>query len=837
MLVSPQSNNSEVVLRMTYPISHEKVFVDANGDSLDELEFLPGSEDTTSQRSARDCDLNLKLGLCPSLRIDLFPKEDAALVSNWGRALTFEGKLYVDLFPLLATGNLSASQIEDKLKDTHEAVQVRTILYRLSSRGVVVTTSHQLSKNQALFWSHLGVTPALAEEYLNEIPIYLSSLTTRPFPPQFRAQMCQQGGWQFVDNRESAALVIYWTDSLANPDIANINKQHLADGKKWLLMQVTGSVSLFGPIFYPVPEEGRNNRPCWECLRLRFTEGADNVQTFLAKSDEAQTVEGTGNLVSSDEELPLAHLRAELSSWLVAKEKSKAALSSHLIFSTSPHEKQEYHWVKQRPQCSVCGDRSLLNPEREPQPPVFKPQAVATFTSGGLRKKHPADVVNEYRKLVSPLTGVITSFFTYKKGYVDTQGNACDWYFTTTAGKNNAVQQKHLKGLKTGFRSNSGGKGDTAIQSQASAICEALERYSGVYRGKDEIRRQAKYTDFRKGEVIHPNDIMLFSDNQYERRLAINAKEDPHHKVPHPFDQSVESSWTPVWSLTEESFKYVMTQQLYYQARASAPAANTKDYVYPDSNGCAAGSCLEEAVLQGFYELVERDAFAVWWYNRLRLPAVDLYSFDVPYLQKAEDFYQRVLGRSLWLLDVTNDLGVPAFVALSKNSTKGNEPQLIWGAGAHLDARIAAMRSISELNQGVARVVNRDMESLKNHFHQGALDWFAEADPELNDSYLYLAPSNDTPTKQSDYPRPEFKNAVEEINYLRKGIESKGMEMLVLNQTRPDIELPVVKVMVPGLRHFWSRFAPGRLYDVPVSQGLLTTSKSEEEMNPVTVFL
>ena len=388
--MSFQENSSKVVLRMTYPISHEKNFVDTNGTPLDEHEFSPGSDDTTCERSPRDCDLNLQLGLRPGLRVDLFPKESSALVSSWGRVLTFTGKLYVDLFQLLATGNLSAGQIEDKFRDTHESVQVRTALYRLSSKAILVTTSHKLSQNQALFWSHLGITPALAEEYLNELPIYLSSLTTRPFPPQLREQMYRQGGWQFVNSREDAALVIYWTDSFANPDIADINKQHLADGKKWLLMQVTGSISLFGPIFCPAPEEGRNNRPCWECLHLRFTEGANNVQTFLAKSDEAQTVEGTGNLVSSDEELPLAHLRAELSSWLVAKEKSKAALSSHLIFSTSPHEKQEYHWVKQRPQCSVCGDKSLLSPEREPQPPVFKPQTVAAFTSGGLRKKTPS---------------------------------------------------------------------------------------------------------------------------------------------------------------------------------------------------------------------------------------------------------------------------------------------------------------------------------------------------------------------------------------------------------------------------------------------------------------
>ena len=45
------------------------------------------------------------------------------------------------------------------------------------------------------------------------------------------------------------------------------------------------------------------------------------------------------------------------------------------------------------------------------------------------------------------------------------------------------------------------------------------------------------------------------------------------------------------------------------------------------------------------------------------------------------------------------------------------------------------------------------------------------------------------------------------------------MEFLVLDQTRPDIGMPVARVIVPGMRHFWARFAPGRLYDVPVGMG------------------
>jgi ribosomal protein S12 methylthiotransferase accessory factor len=58
-----------------------------------------------------------------------------------------------------------------------------------------------------------------------------------------------------------------------------------------------------------------------------------------------------------------------------------------------------------------------------------------------------------------------------------------------------------------------------------------------------------------------------------------------------------------------------------------------------------------------------------------------------------------------------------------------------------------------------------------------------------------------------------------------------GLDFLVLNQTRPDIEVPVVRVIVPGLRHFYRRFAPGRLYDVPVKLGLSDRPLKENEFN------
>jgi hypothetical protein len=59
----------------------------------------------------------------------------------------------------------------------------------------------------------------------------------------------------------------------------------------------------------------------------------------------------------------------------------------------------------------------------------------------------------------------------------------------------------------------------------------------------------------------------------------------------------------------------------------------------------------------------------------------------------------------------------------------------------------------------------------------------------------------------------------------------------VVDKTRPDFGLSVAQVIVPGLRHFWPRFGPGRLYDVPVAMGWKSVADAEAQLNPAPLFL
>jgi ribosomal protein S12 methylthiotransferase accessory factor YcaO len=82
--------------------------------------------------------------------------------------------------------------------------------------------------------------------------------------------------------------------------------------------------------------------------------------------------------------------------------------------------------------------------------------------------------------------------------------------------------------------------------------------------------------------------------------------------------------------------------------------------------------------------------------------------------------------------------------------------------------------------------------------------------------------------------RPDLR---EEVELCVERARERGLEVLVVDQTREEIGLPVVRVAVPGMRLFRARFAPGRLYDIPVALGWLSAPLAEEDLNPVHILI
>jgi ribosomal protein S12 methylthiotransferase accessory factor len=285
-----------------------------------------------------------------------------------------------------------------------------------------------------------------------------------------------------------------------------------------------------------------------------------------------------------------------------------------------------------------------------------------------------------------------------------------------------------------------------------------------------------------------------------------------------------------VWSLTRRAVRYLPTAFCYYDY----PQPEDRPYCLACSNGAAAGNTLEEAVLQGFLELVERDSVALWWYNRVRRPGVDLDSFDEPYLGRLQEFLGRH-GREFWVLDLTADLGIPVFAAISRR-TDGPPEQIVLGFGAHLEPRIALLRAVTEMNQMLSSpLLKREAKELGDPaMDPETAHWLKTATVA---NQLYLLPAERPAQVASSYPHTWADDVTEDVRTCQALVERTGLEMLVLDQTRPEVALPVAKVVVSGLRHFWARFGPGRLYDVPVQLGWLPRPLAEEELNPIPMFL
>ena len=209
-------------------------------------------------------------------------------------------------------------------------------------------------------------------------------------------------------------------------------------------------------------------------------------------------------------------------------------------------------------------------------------------------------------------------------------------------------------------------------------------------------------------------------------------------------------------------------------------------------------------------------------------------SFNDPFFDGMSAYYRR-RGRTLAVVDITSDLGIPAAAALS---WEGDGGRILTGLGAHLDARIAVSRALSELNQmiplGEAFNEARDERAPDLNDDRHISEWMEEATLE---NQPYLVPDERRSRAASDFPEFHGDDLLDDIHTCLEIIGKRGMEMIVLDLTRPDLDFSTVRVTVPGLRHFWARFAPGRLYDVPVELGWMDRKKDESELNPIPFFL
>jgi ribosomal protein S12 methylthiotransferase accessory factor len=516
------------------------------------------------------------------------------LLSERGQVM-LRGKHYELVAPLL-DGHRSADEIAQQLEGKLPLAEVYHALGQMEKRGYLAARNGAARPDQ-IFWLLQDVNPTVAGERLEKTTVSITTFGGLDAAPLSAALRSLQ-----ISVSAEGGIAVVVTDDYLRSGLDEYNREALRANRRWLLIKPVGSQIWLGPVFQP------GKTACWECLASRLQANRELEMFLQEKTGRAEPVSVPIGDLPATQAIAWNLAATEIARW-IARESSRA-LEGKLLTLDTLSWKTEWHTVVHRPQCPACGE-----PNPPHQPELTLQSRKKGFTrDGGHRTVSPAETLRRYGHHVSRLTGAVTTLDHFTTAPQD----VVNVYWS---GHNAARPHKNFEAIRSRLRSQCAGKGASDLQAKAGALCEALERYSGIYRGDEPRTKPCRGRDLGDA-AIHPNLVMGYSERQYTDRKAWNAHECPSYGVPELFDEEEAIEWTPVWSLTHRTVRYLPTAFCYYDYPMP------RRYCWPCSNGSAAGNTLEEAILQGFFELVERDSVALWWYNRVRRPAVGLDSFS-----------------------------------------------------------------------------------------------------------------------------------------------------------------------------------------------------------------
>ncbi len=233
------------------------------------------------------------------------------------------------------------------------------------------------------------------------------------------------------------------------------------------------------------------------------------------------------------------------------------------------------------------------------------------------------------------------------------------------------------------------------------------------------------------------------------------------------------------------------------------------------STGTAIRDTAEAATGHALRELVERDTVAVWWYNRLvphRLPASRSMAALPPDVATHLDERPRLV----WHLLLDTDLPAAVIVAVSCEAD-GRAVALGAAAAETVDAAILA--STLEMLQIETSLIQMRMAAEAGAIEPPPLLLWSNGTDALASPVLH-----GTDARPPAGPPPGDTDA------LLAALRAADIDVVAVDITRPEIPIPVVKIVSPVLRDWGPRFAPGRLTELPVSLGLREAPLAEGDL-------
>jgi len=350
------------------------------------------------------------------------------------------------------------------------------------------------------------------------------------------------------------------------------------------------------------------------------------------------------------------------------------------------------------------------------------------------------------------------------------------------------------------------GKGATRMDAKASALMESIERYSSLPSGNRKKMIQGSYKEVSKvSKILHPSNVVEPMILEYDDEMIMD--------------------FLSGYDLVNNDRILIPAPLALFRYSPKPPAINP--FAYHHTNGLASGNVLEEAICHSLCELIERDATSLAElnasalpYNFLRTmtkylsdngleidpvdgtefvdddskyPDVDISNIDFkPISNLVKKFNDAKIP--LIIKDITSPIGVPTFNASSIEWITEDYGYLAEGHGTHPDARIALLRAITEVSQTRAANIQGARDDLRKIS-------YGNSNSDEKKTWQFMKSKNTI--QFSEIKSFIHDDILDDINFILSRLVSNGLkQVIVVDLTNPQIMIPVVRTIVPGLETF-----------------------------------
>jgi ribosomal protein S12 methylthiotransferase accessory factor len=310
------------------------------------------------------------------------------------------------------------------------------------------------------------------------------------------------------------------------------------------------------------------------------------------------------------------------------------------------------------------------------------------------------------------------------------------------------------------------GKGGTPHQAEASAVMELAERFSFFnFAASPDNFFIDKYTNVKEDVIAF--ELIAKSVHDESDDLMLSRK----------IFENLPLKWTRGYNLTRE--KEVLIPFDWF-------------FAINEFNGPAAGNCVEEALIQGICEIVERHTSSIISQNKLKVAAIRPESVSDPLVAEMLQKYKNA-GVDLYLSDFSLDTGIPTVAVLAHDPTTfPHLSEIVWTAGTTPNPQKALSRALTEVAQ------------LAGDFNTGA-NYVASGLPKfgtIEEADFVINPGKELDINDlSDISDNNLKTEI--INCL-SALAANNMEVLAINTMHSQLEIPAFYTIIPGA-HFRER--------------------------------